>query len=201
METKICFRCKEELPATIEYFNKSSKDKLGLQSWCRICNQIEYLRNQEKIKAKARENWKINKDRRNETRRNWSKEKRDKKKETAKIYYDENREKILKQCKDFRDSRGGHIKARVLKRKFGISEEDLQNKLLEQRGCCEICGDSLIYPDSIRSYAVDHNHETGEVRGLLCSSCNRSLGMLKESKEILQNMILYIEKYNATDSI
>lgn len=56
-----------------------------------------------------------------------------------------------------------------------------------------LCGDSLITSLSKRSFCVDHNHNTGTVRGLLCHNCNSSLGLLKENVSILEKMIKYIE--------
>ncbi|QSM04369.1 hypothetical protein PROPHIGD43A-4_59 [Mycobacterium phage prophiGD43A-4] len=55
-----------------------------------------------------------------------------------------------------------------------------------QRGKCAICGDA---PESL---VVDHNHETGAVRGLLCNNCNRCLGLLKDNIEVLTSAAAYL---------
>lgn len=198
METKVCSKCKEELPATTEYFRKAVYGRLKLASSCKICDQIYYLRNCEEIKRKVREYTEANKDRINEARRveNLSEEQLEKERACSKRSYLRNKEKRAKNAKIYRDAKAGYIKAKVLNRKFGITEEELQQKLNEQKGCCEICRESLIAPESDRSYAVDHNHTTGEVRGLLCANCNRSLGLLKENKATLISMIDYLTKYN-----
>src|SRR5438094_9480440 len=60
--------------------------------------------------------------------------------------------------------RAGH-----LKRKFGISLEQYEEMLAKQGGVCAICGAP---PPEGTSLHVDHDHETGEVRGLLCFPCN-----------------------------
>jgi hypothetical protein len=44
--------------------------------------------------------------------------------------------------------------------------------------------------------SIDHNHETGEVRELLCGDCNTAIGMAKEDPEILQAMISYLKRWN-----
>ena len=55
--------------------------------------------------------------------------------------------------------------------------------------CCEICGDNS------QTLHVDHNHVTGKVRGFLCGSCNRALGLLKDSSSVIQKAFNYIKKH------
>lgn len=62
----------------------------------------------------------------------------------------------------------------------------------EQNGCCAICGDHQ--SNQARSMAVDHCHETGRVRGLLCMKCNTGIGKLGDSPELLRKAIAYLEK-------
>jgi len=75
--------------------------------------------------------------------------------------------------------------------KFEITEEDYQRILKSQGGICAICKNR----DS-RNLAVDHDHETGKIRGLLCSNCNRGLGRFKDSAERLQSAIDYLKVNN-----
>lgn len=75
-----------------------------------------------------------------------------------------------------------------LKRKYNITVEIYNAMLEEQDGVCAICGF-----ESDRQLAVDHNHETGEVRGLLCSSCNRGLGMFRDSVHNLTKAKSYLK--------
>ena len=74
-------------------------------------------------------------------------------------------------------------------RKYGITKEQYMNLLTEQRGCCKVCGDEL--GDGLR---VDHCHETGEVRALLCSNCNTGIGLFKEEPRRLRAAALYCEQ-------
>jgi hypothetical protein len=72
-------------------------------------------------------------------------------------------------------------------------------KLLSFQGsCCAICGVSHKFyttNDNHHNYfCVDHDHNTGEVRGLLCRNCNSGLGKLKDSKEYLAKAMQYLEK-------
>jgi len=77
---------------------------------------------------------------------------------------------------------------RVLMKVYGLNPEDYAKMLVEQNGKCAICG-SL--PNG-KNLFVDHDHITGKVRGLLCNSCNITLGTVKESTETLAKMIEYL---------
>ncbi len=74
------------------------------------------------------------------------------------------------------------------KAKYGIPYGTYATMLAAQDGGCAICGGE---PTS-KALHVDHNHETGVVRGLLCDNCNRGIGHLKESPEILRAAIAYL---------
>lgn len=61
-----------------------------------------------------------------------------------------------------------------------------------QGGVCAICQS----PENGRyaHLSVDHNHDTGKIRGLLCNNCNRGIGLLKDDPKILEQAKEYIEK-------
>lgn len=81
---------------------------------------------------------------------------------------------------------------RNLKKSFGIGLEEY-NRLLDKQGnCCAICKTTAC--ESGKNFAVDHDHVTGEIRGLLCMYCNTALGKFKDSVETLKNAINYLEK-------
>lgn len=84
-----------------------------------------------------------------------------------------------------------------LKRKFGITINDFELMLTKQDGRCSICGG---YQIKGRNFAVDHNHTTGKVRGLLCVNCNAGLGFMKDNKQILQNAIDYLSSHECLGS-
>jgi hypothetical protein len=89
-----------------------------------------------------------------------------------------------------RSSKGRNLR---LKRAFGISLEDYEKKLSDQNGVCDICKKVCT---SGRRLAVDHNHRSLKVRGLLCANCNRGIGYLKESPEIILNALKYLKNWN-----
>ncbi len=74
-------------------------------------------------------------------------------------------------------------------KKYGLTGNDYINMLIACDGKCEICGGS----DRDRLLAVDHCHETGRVRGLLCGNCNHSLGKVKDNPSTLRKMADYLE--------
>ena len=83
-----------------------------------------------------------------------------------------------------------------LKHKYGLTFEDFMEMYEEQEGSCAVCDISIYWEDSPNTHqkaCVDHCHDTGKVRGLLCNHCNRALGLLKENKETLNRMLEYIE--------
>lgn len=84
---------------------------------------------------------------------------------------------------------------RQLKFVYGITEEDYQRMLVEQGGACAICqATENKYAGEFRSFAIDHNHDTGDIRGLLCNQCNRGLGMLGDTVESLNRVVAYLER-------
>ncbi|KKN52900.1 hypothetical protein LCGC14_0607620 [marine sediment metagenome] len=81
-----------------------------------------------------------------------------------------------------------------LKRNYGLSLKGYNQMLLDQNGKCAICGKHQKELD--RAMCVDHNHETGKVRGLLCRKCNIMIGNADEDAAILLSAIEYIKEHN-----
>lgn len=73
-----------------------------------------------------------------------------------------------------------------LRRKCGISQDDYTARLNAQGGVCLICGAGE------KKMAVDHNHETGKVRGILCMNCNLMVGHSGESALTLERAAKYL---------
>jgi hypothetical protein len=78
---------------------------------------------------------------------------------------------------------------------YGISLDDYNRILLDQNNVCAICKKTQI--KSARNHdnylAVDHCHETGKVRGLLCNKCNQGLGLFDESIELFSTAMKYLQ--------
>ena len=73
-------------------------------------------------------------------------------------------------------------------RRYGITEDQYQQMLVDQGGACGICHRPMIEPH------VDHCHETKTVRGLLCNDCNVGLGRFKDSPDIVSRALAWLEK-------
>lgn len=82
-------------------------------------------------------------------------------------------------------------KRRSLLSKYGVTPERYVEMHAEQRGACAICADN---DASGRWLAVDHDHDTGAVRGLLCSACNTSLGGFNDDPVLLRRALTYLEE-------
>jgi hypothetical protein len=196
VETKICTCCKDELPGTKEYFNTAKNGYLQLTAICRVCMQCKYLRGSDKIKEKQRKLYSKNSEKYSESKKIRRLEDPEKFKKQSRASYRRNRKNALAYQKTHREQNIDKIRVRVLERKFNTTEKIIQDFMDAQRGCCGICKDSLVYPNSYKSYAVDHDHRTGEVRGLLCSNCNRAIGLLMDDTKIVRSAAEYLERYN-----
>lgn len=78
-----------------------------------------------------------------------------------------------------------------LKKRFGIGIDEYRAKEAAQGGMCAACGN----PPGARALAVDHDHDTGVIRDLLCDRCNTSIGLMGESPERLLGLIEYLRKW------
>lgn len=129
------------------------------------------------------------KDCRNAKSRKWSKQNKEKRKHNN----DRNKEKR----KNTHNTLTGHQRWRNhhLTSNYNITNDDY-NKLLEsQNGVCGICGKTESEVSKRNTYlCVDHDHDTNKVRGLLCSKCNRGIGLLQDDINILKKGIEYLTK-------
>jgi hypothetical protein len=84
-----------------------------------------------------------------------------------------------------------------LTRKYGITIADYEQMLAEQYGGCAICGRPEPEDGSLH---VDHDHDTGAVRGLLCFPCNQAIGAFAEDLELLSSALTYLRHHDITES-
>jgi hypothetical protein len=97
--------------------------------------------------------------------------------------------------------RSGHLKSNSERsriqnlKKYGLTPETFSDLEKSCSSLCMICGEKPIsnFGKTVRLH-VDHDHETGMVRGLLCGSCNVAIGHFKNSVENLKSAIIYLEK-------
>jgi hypothetical protein len=89
------------------------------------------------------------------------------------------------------EARAQYYRRVQLKALYDLTTEEYDSLLEAQEGSCAIC----TVPFELTRAHVDHDHTTGHVRGLLCGSCNRGLGLLRDDKHLLARAIVYLEPY------
>lgn len=81
-----------------------------------------------------------------------------------------------------------------LKRKFGITIEQYDEMLAKCSSVCEICGSSDTKHTKQKYFNVDHCHNTGKIRGLLCHACNIAIGKFEDNPEIVLKAYNYLKE-------
>lgn len=97
------------------------------------------------------------------------------------------------QVENTRTTRAGMNRFWQAENKFKLPHGALQNMFDAQGGRCAICG--CTEDKNGRNFAVDHDHDTGVVRALLCMPCNTMLGFAEDDIQILKNAIAYLEEH------
>ena len=147
IKTKICTKCKKSLPATEDFFYRKKRgDKIDLNAWCKPCFSKD---RQIYEKTDYRKKW------RSEYMKEYSQTK--KAVETRRTWQKNNR---------------GKLKNSQLKCKYGITLKEWEATERRQKHRCLICGKH----SSETRLVTDHDHKTGKFRGLICFTCNTSLG-------------------------
>lgn len=112
-------------------------------------------------------------------------------KATAQEYRDSHREQTRAQDRKWTEAHREQRQISELKRNYGLTTEEAEQILVKRRaGVCEICGENR----SKRALGVDHDHTTGEVRGVLCGKCNLALGYMEDNPAWLRKLADYVEK-------
>ena len=161
---KICSKCGVEQPLDQFYRAKGTRD--GLRGDCKSCFQ-----------ARARARYPLVREAAIQRSRKWR---------------EDNLERFQANQRRMRSTPEFKQRARAshLMRTFGISLEQYDEMLRLQGGGCAICRRE---PSPSISLHVDHDHETGRIRGLLCFRCNNSLGDLEDDPVLLRAALRYVE--------
>lgn len=96
------------------------------------------------------------------------------------------------------DTDRDHYRRYELKRKYGITVDEYNQMFADHDGRCAICARhvSEIVFGKWKTLAVDHNHDTGAVRGLLCSKCNVGLGAFADDISRIEAAASYLRRYS-----
>ncbi len=123
---------------------------------------------------------------RREYNRRWYEANRERSIARVKAWGDANKERKNENSRRWREENPGKEEESRLKKKYGITRDDFDKMVDAQVGLCAVC---LRKPLRLH---VDHCHETGRIRGLLCGSCNRAIGLLGDCPESLRRAIDYL---------
>jgi len=115
------------------------------------------------------------------------------KKAYDKEYHREHREEILKSQKAYRRENIEREQDSQYRRRYGISLAQYDAMLERQANTCAICGKTP--EENEQRLSVDHDHDTGEVRSLLCNGCNGALGLMQDDPDVLQAACDYLKEW------
>lgn len=176
---KTCPRCNTKKP--LDAFAKNKDTKSGLCSWCKACTSA-YAK---ALRAKYP-------DRHKRAIRNWTVRNREKVRQLSREKYHRNPEKEKARHREFIAANPDYPREWRLINCYGITLAQYNEILAKQGGKCAICrSDSP--GRKFKHLLVDHFHDTGAVRGLLCNDCNLVLGHAKDSIDVLKAAIQYLE--------
>lgn len=170
---KSCRKCGQTKPS--EEFRFNSKVSDGLSSWCRKCHYEASRRSQakkpEQYARRARE-WYRKQNPLEPRECRWC----------ATTFMPPSLRHFY--CSEGCVDEGAHFL-----NKYGMDKADYDELLASQGYRCAICR-----VDS-HEWNVDHDHETGEVRGILCRSCNHGIGFLRDDPETVRAAALYLDRH------
>lgn len=172
-DKKVCPKCRQE-KLLCEFFRDRTKSQ-GRAAYCKGC-----------VRSYQREWEKKNPEKRREISKRYRERYPDRITETQRRCYSkpERKQKQRKWQRQNKDK----VRIYQMKSKFGLTTE--QAVELSKIDKCSACGG----PPGKHNLHVDHNHRTGEVRGMLCHGCNVSLGLLREDLERIRALANYIER-------
>jgi hypothetical protein len=110
-------------------------------------------------------------------------------------YLIKNKDSIHAKAKIWRKNNSQYRRYKRLVESYGCNQATYDKFFKEQNGVCAICGreETRIARGSLCKLAVDHDHETGIIRGLLCYHCNLALGHFNDSLDLLDKAVNYLE--------
>jgi hypothetical protein len=165
----------------IKFMGKNSSGRDHFECKC-ICGSIRNVEGQSLIHNKSRSC--------GCTRRRTKEQIIERKKKYKAEWFQKNKEiiRLRKQGKPTSTEDGRKYNNKYL---YNLTEEVYNSMLFNQNGLCKICGTPHI-ETRIGRLRLDHNHDTGEIRGLLCHNCNLGLGLFKDDKQSLLKAIKYL---------
>lgn len=127
-----------------------------------------------------------------DTHKAWYEKNADKKRAYAVAYYAANKEAKLERAKKYGAENKELIKEKNRKRLYGVDNATVESMLKAQGGACLLCSKTFSFEGKGSKPHIDHDHNTGRVRGLLCLKCNLALAVV-EKKDFLEKALKYLE--------
>lgn len=218
---KVCIACQRLLPLTAFYNQRLSKD--GRTSYCVICSREKAAKwkreNPEKAAAAVARCRKKHPLKYRQSIADWQRANPERHNAANRRYQDrltleaKPGPDTLKSCNTCGETKSrssfhvflGSVDGRSNKcvecytkasrrRLYDISEEQFETMWRDQEGLCVICEDFLI-PFGKGTCVIDHDHDTGKVRGLLCSRCNLAIGHLRDDPESCDRAAAYLRRH------
>ena len=100
------------------------------------------------------------------------------------------------ECNNPKPSRGSYCNpCRNSKNRYGINSPQRESMLRDQGGMCLLCRSQIEFDGTKSQYSacIDHDHKTGNIRGILCGNCNTNIGYLENKKIDLDNLKQYLK--------
>jgi Recombination endonuclease VII len=110
--------------------------------------------------------------------------------EYSRRYDKKHPEKKREYSRRYRRAHLEEVRERNRRRRYSITQGTFDSMLLAQGGCCAICAQ----PPNGKGLGVDHDHNNGTVRGLLCDKCNTAIGLLNDDPGLLSTALAYLKK-------
>ena len=178
MQDKMCTKCKQTMPATLEFFYKNSGGKFGVTPRCKPCvnkdNMVSHAKRMAADPEKIRKQGNA----------------RAKKSYNANLEKNRERQNFHQKVRREDPIKGSIIKARKRAGGAGLTPEEINSIRQSQDNMCAICE----APDPTD---LDHCHTSGKVRWLLCNHCNRGLGAFRDTPSLLRKAAKLLESLTA----
>ncbi len=182
---KLCSKCRRGSPDVVFGPNKASKD--GVDFRCRACRAEDSREYRKKTPEKSRE-----------AAQRWRSENPEWRRAYNAHYYAENTayhraryaadpEHARALSTKWQKANPTKVRDSRMRARYGIEFADFERMIAAQEGRCLVC-------DEAARLVIDHNHETGAIRGLLCRNCNSGIGLLGDSVELLRRAIAYLNR-------
>jgi hypothetical protein len=145
--------------------------------------------NRDKANAYKREWHARNRDKKNATNRAWREANAETQAEYFRKYREDNRELLRTRQREYYLANRERYQEQMRAKRYGLAPGEFDAMLAAQNGRCAICRTRT--PGG-KGWAVDHCHDEGHVRGILCPQCNTGIGLLRHDSEILRAALAYL---------